>query len=136
MFASPEQVLMRQLLATPQVAIHVGLRVFPLLAPTSSALPFVTYQRTGVSREQTLSGAMGVPSVSVQFAAYAETYLQSRTIADAVRASLDAYAGSAFGTIVGQTQLTSESDDFVQLQGGDVPPVYQTTLTLDTQWSE
>ena len=134
MFASPEQVLMRQLLATPQVAIQVGLRVFPLLAPT--ALPFITYQRTGVSREQTLSGAMGVPTVSVQFAAFAETYLQSRTIADAVRASLDAYAGSAFATIVGQTQLTSESDDFVQLQGGDVPPVYQTTLTFDTQWSE
>ena len=44
--------------------------------------------------------------------------------------------GGAFGTIVGQTQLTSESDDFVQLQGGDVPPVYQTTLTFDTQWSE
>lgn len=136
MFASPEQVLMRQLLVTPQVAIHVGLRVFPLLAPTSSALPFVTYQRTGVSREQTLSGPMGVATVSIQFAAYAETYLQSRRIADAVRAALDSFGGTAFGTIVGQTQLTSESDDFVQMQGGDVPPVYQTSLGFDTQWSE
>ena len=35
------------------------------LAPATAALPFITWRRTGINREQTLSAPMGVPRVSM-----------------------------------------------------------------------
>lgn len=71
---SPEAVLRNALLTTTAVSSVVGTRVFPVLAPTTAALPFITYRRTGIRRAQTLSGPMGVPQVSVDLDVYAATY--------------------------------------------------------------
>jgi len=37
---------------------------------------------------------------------------------------------------VSQASLEAESDDFVTLAGGDLPPAYQITMTFDTWWQE
>jgi hypothetical protein len=42
------------------VAAVVGQRVYPVVAPASADLPFVTWRRTGVQRNQTLGGPMGM----------------------------------------------------------------------------
>ena len=53
---------------------------------------------------------------------------------DAVRAAVDGYGGAALGCTVAQTALGAEAVDFVTLQGGDLPPAYQITMTFDTWW--
>lgn len=136
MLKSPEAVLMRHLLATPAVVRLVGRKVFAMMAPQSAGYPFITYRRTSTQREQTLTNPMGVPRLSVDFEIYAGGYEQAREVADACRAALDGYGGSALGCTVSQASLESEADDFVTLQGGDLPPAYQITQTYDIWWQE
>ena len=133
---SPEAVLRSALLANATVAGLVGSRVYPVLAPASASLPFVTWRRSGIEREQTLGLPMGVPRVTVEFSIFGTTYNEARELADAMRLVLDGYGGTADNTQVRQTALENEVDDFVSLQGSDLPPVYQITQTYDCWWQE
>ena len=133
---SPEAVLRSALIANATVAGLVGSRIYPVLAPASASLPFVTWRRSGIEREQTLGNPMGVPRVTVEFSIFGTTYNQARELADAMRLVLDGYGGTADNTQVRQTALENEVDDFVNLQGSDLPPVYQITQTYDCWWQE
>ena len=133
---SPEAVLRSALIANATVTGLVGSRIYPVLAPASASLPFVTWLRSGIEREQTLGNPMGVPRVTVEFSIFGTTYNQARELADAMRLVLDGYGGTADNTQVRQTALENEVDDFVNLQGSDLPPVYQITQTYDCWWQE
>ena len=132
----PEAVLRTALVANAAVTALVGSRIYPVLAPASAVLPFVTWRRTAIERSQTLGSPMGTPRVSVEYSIYATTYEQARDVADAMRVCLDGYGGTADNTEVKQTSLENESDDFVTLAGADMPPVYQITQTFDIWWQE
>lgn len=133
---SPEVVLRSALVGTTSVTSLVGTRIYPVLAPASAALPFATWRRTGIEREQTLASPMGVPRVTVDFSIYGSTYEQARDVADAFRVTLDGYGGTVGTVEVKQVSLENESDDFVQLNGADIPPVYSVTQTYDIWWKE
>jgi len=136
MLKSPEQVLKRRIEQTPELARLIGFRTYPVLAPMSASLPFVTYQRALIERQQTLSVPTGVPRVSVEMSTYAATYEEAREVADALRAALDGWSGSAYGVEVKHIALETERDGFVQLDGSELPPVYQITQTFDVAWQE
>ena len=136
MLKSPEQVLKHVIETTPAVARLVGMRVYPVLAPASAGLPFVIYQRAQIERNQTLSQPLGVPRVSVQLDTYAATYEAAREVADAMRANLDGLTVSAYGVDVKHVALESERDGFVQLDGSELPPVYQIAQNFDVSWQE
>ena len=136
MLKSPEQVLKRRIEQTPLLARLIGFRTYPVLAPMSASLPFVTYQRALIERQQTLSVPTGVPRVSVEMSTYAATYEEAREVADALRAALDGWSGSAYGVEVKHIALETERDGFVQLDGSELPPVYQITQTFDVAWQE
>ena len=132
---SPEAVMRNALVTTTAVSSLVS-GIYPLLAPQSAALPFITYRRSGIRRQQTLGGPMGVPQVSVDFDVYAATYEGARDLADKVRLSLDGYGGTFDNAEVKQVSLENEQDDFVQLAGADMPPVYSVKLSFDCWWQE
>lgn len=133
---SPETVLRAALIGNAAVASMVGSRVYPLLAPKTSSLPFITWRRAGITREHTLAGPMGMPNVSVEMQAFAATYEDARELADRVRLVLDGYGGTVNNVEVRNVSLENEADDFVQLAGGDLPPVYQVTQTYNVLWQE
>ncbi len=133
---SPEAVLRSALVGSASVAALISTRIYPVVAPASAALPLVTWRRAGITRAHTLSSPMGVPQVSVEYQIYATTYEAARDIADAMRAVLDGYRGTVDNTTVRQTSLENEVDEFVQLQGSDLPAVYQITQTYDVWWQE
>ena len=133
---SPEAVLRSALTASTAVTTLIGSRIYPVLAPASAALPLVTWRRSGIQREQTLGGPMGMPRVTVEYSIYGTTYENAREIADAMRSVLDGYGGAEGTTQVNQTSLENESDDFVTLAGADLPPVYQITQSYDVWWQE
>lgn len=133
---SPEAVLRSALTASTAVTTLIGSRIYPVLAPASAALPLVTWRRSGIQREQTLGGPMGMPRVTVEYSIYGTTYENAREIADAMRSVLDGYGGVEGTTQVNQTSLENESDDFVTLAGADLPPVYQITQSYDVWWQE
>ena len=134
---SPERLLADALKSSPPVAELVGDRVYPVLAPASAAIPFVTWRRSAVQREMTLAGPSGIPTVSLQVDMYAETYEGVRELADRCRATLDGWGGSLGNWIsVRNVSLQSEADGFVTLAGGDVPPVYTVSQTYTVLWQE
>jgi hypothetical protein len=134
---SPEQALASVLLTNPTVAAIAGQRVYPVIAPAAAALPFITWRRAGVLRQQTLSGPMGMPSVTLAIDLYAVTYEAVRDLADKVRLALDGYGGSpSDSVVVANVSLDNESDGFIQLAGGDMPPVYSVSMTFSIMWSE
>lgn len=133
---SPEAVLRTALVSTTVVTSMVGTRIYPLLAPKAAALPFITWRRAGISREHTLSGPMGMPNVTVEMQTFAATYEDAREVSDRVRLVLDGYGGTVNNTVVKNVSLENEADDFVQLAGGDLPPVYQVTQTFNVLWQE
>jgi len=132
----PEAVLRSALVGSTAVVSLVSGRIYPLLAPATATLPYVTWRRSGISREQTLGAPMGVPRVTVEFSIYGTTYEQAREVADSMRVVLDGYGGTVDNTQVRQASLENESDDFVELAGADLPPVYQITQTYDIWWQE
>ena len=133
---SPEAVLRSALVASASVSELVGSRIYPILAPQTAALPFIVWRRSGISREHTLAGPMGVSTVSVEMQLLAATYEQARELADRCRLVLDGYGATLNNTEVKHVSLEQESDDFVQLAGGDLPPVYQVTQTYNLLWQE
>jgi len=133
---SPEAALRTVLLASTAVSSLVSSRVFPILAPASASLPFVTYRRTGIRREQTFTGPVGTPTVSVDFEMLATTYEGARDLADKCRQALDGWGGTAGNVQVKVATLDNESDDFVQLGGADMPLTYRVTQTYDVIWQE
>lgn len=136
-FRSPEQSVSTVLVSDPAVAAIVGTRVYPVIAPAAADLPFATWRRVGVQREHTLNGPMGMPTVLLAIDLYALTYEAVRDLADRVRLALDGYGGSpSDSVVVNNVSLDNEADGFVQLAGGDMPPVYSVTMTFSIMWSE
>ena len=133
---SPEAVLRTGLVSSTAVTSLVSSRIYPVLAPASASLPFVTWRRTGIQREQTLRNPMGMPRVTLEYQVYGVTYDQTREVADAMRVVLDGYGGQSENTVVDQVSLENESDDFVSLGGAEMPPAYQITQTYDIRWQE
>jgi hypothetical protein len=136
-FKSPEQVCRAALVANAAVTALVGTRVYPVLAPATAAIPFVTYRRSGVQRQHALSGPIGTPTVLLTLDMYAETYEAVRDLADKTRLCLDGYGtAETDSTVVKNVSLDNESDGFVQLAGGDTPPVYSVSQTYSVIWQE
>lgn len=133
--ASPESVLGDVLTASPGVARMVGFRAYPLLAPESARLPFVTWRRLSIQRETGLGGPTGVVTVSMALECYADTYEGVRELADQCRATLDGFPLRR-QTVVGirNVSLQGEADGIVSLAGGEVPPVYAVTQTYAILW--
>ena len=134
-FKAPEKVIADLLIADPAVASLVAGRVYPVIAPASAGLPFVTWRRQGVQREQSLSGPVGMPTVTLAVDLFAEGYEAVRELADAARRCLDGWGGGVGNYVsVRLVSLLNESDGFVQLAGGDLPPVYSVTQTYQVLW--
>lgn len=137
MLKSPEKAAARAIAADPAVAALLGERIWPVVAPHSASLPFATWRRTGVQRSQTLSGPMGMATVLLAVDVFSTTYEEARDIADRVRSVLDGWGGPVSEYVsVRNVSLDTESDGFVQLAGGDLPPVYQVTQSYSILWQE
>lgn len=137
MLKSPEQAAARALIANPAVAMILGQRIWPVIAPASASLPFATWRRTAVTRSQGLAGPIGATSVQIAMDVFATTYEEAREAADRIRLVLDGWGGQVSEYVsVRNVSLDTESDGFVQLAGGDLPPVYQVTQSYSILWQE
>jgi hypothetical protein len=133
---APERVLLTALTSSTAVFSLIGARVKPLVVPTETPLPYVTWRRIGIQRTQTLGSPLGTPKLTLEYSIYGATYDQAREVADAMRVVLDGYGGTVDNTTVKQTSLENESDDFVSLGGAELPPAYQITQVYDVIWQE
>jgi hypothetical protein len=109
---------------------------FPLVVPEGTEPPFIVYSRTGTARERDLDGTVGSPVGTFQVEIYADGYLESKEIADLVRAQANNFSGSADGVTIQWSHLAEESDgDPVFLDGRD-RPTYLVQQTFEITWEE
>jgi len=134
---SPEAAIRSVLVADADVARLLGTRIYPVIAPASAAVPFATYRRSAVQRQQSLSGPTGVTTVILSLDLYAESYEAVRDLADRCRRALDGWGGtSPESVVVNNVSLDNEADGFAQLAGGEAPPLYSVSQTYSILWQE
>ena len=92
---------------TAKLKAAVGsIKVYPVVAPDNAVAPYVIYQRVSTPRWTSLDGPSRVAQPTFQVDVYHSTYLQARTVAGQIRASLD---GLREGDVLGCT-LENERD--------------------------
>ena len=133
---SPESVLRAAIVANATVSGLLGTKIYPLVADADATLPWVTWRRSAIRRQATLSGPVGVPAIRLEYDIVATTYEAARTLADAIRGVLDGYNGTADNTTVRQTSLEDESDQFASLNGAEIPDLYIVRQTYEVLWQE
>ena len=106
-----EKAMVAVLLDSTDVTDLVSTRIFPVVVRSDTDLPGITYQRTFGERTYTLHGAGGWARVTISLACWAREYSQARSIADAVRKALDAYAGSE-ATDIQIARVTDGADSY------------------------
>jgi outer membrane receptor protein involved in Fe transport len=91
------------------VTAEVGTRIYPVFRPQGSALPAVVYTEISTTPSDTKSGPSDVDAVRVQIDVFSATYAQAVDIAQAVRAVLDKYMGTAGGVVVDGVRFEHEN---------------------------
>ena len=98
------------LLADAILSGLIASRLYPLKLPQKPTLPAVTYQRISGERVHDMSGASGLAEPRFQFDAWADKYLDAKSVADAIRKRLDGFKGLAETDTVQSALLESDRD--------------------------
>lgn len=93
-------------------------RVYPRL-PQGVTFPAIRYQRISTSRAQALDSAVGVTEATVQVDCMAESYSDSKSLADSVRVILHDYTGT-WGTLEARHVSLDSENDFYEQDGDRV----------------
>jgi hypothetical protein len=134
---SPEFVLRTALVGSTAVNAIISGRIYPLryVGPQKIAYPLLIWRRARIERQQAFNAPVGVPRVTMELYAYAETYEAARDLADKCRVVLDGYGGTVENTEVKQAALIDEADDLVEVEGAE-SPLYMVKQTYDIWWQE
>lgn len=95
-----------------------GGRIYPR-TPQNPTYPFVRYQRITTTRQQSLTGAVGVTEATLQVDCMADTYAEAKTTADAARTALHGYTGT-WGTLKAHLVHLQAENDFSEQEGDKV----------------
>lgn len=107
-----EQGLFSLLSSTSSITALVGNRISPVLLPTGSAYPALTYQIVGSSSEPTFSTS-GFQRLRVEINCWSDRYLDAVTLRDTVTAALDGFQGVlSDGTYLQNVQSLQTIDFF------------------------
>lgn len=124
-----DESLVGLLYAAPEVAILTGHRVYAAQAPQGGTLPAIVHARENNSRnaflslDNTAAFSRGIYTLSC----LAETFLESRNLARAVRRALE-YKQTADVRLL---RVTDEGDTIELPAAGDQMPIYRTDLTIE-----
>ena len=94
-----EQSIRKILADDSTVAGLVSSRIYPQVIPQGASMPAITYQQVSCNREFNHDGPADFADFRFQINCWSNTYTQSRSLADAVRAALNGASGKkATGT--------------------------------------
>lgn len=101
----------------------VGPRIHPVGDPQPVARPKLTYQRIDTDRSAasgglTNDGPTGMAIARIQWNCLADTLIEAKQLATAVRRSLNGLAGTLSGIQVGQVRIDSEREDPTSIDPG------------------
>ena len=100
----------RSILINDATVKAITTRVYPVALPQSPTYPLILYTKITGMRDHHLQGPSGHAHPRFQIEAWAKTYTEAKTLADAIREALDGYSGTAAGTKIGSCLIESEQD--------------------------
>lgn len=89
-----EQGLLQLITGNSNVSALVGAKVYWILAPKGSVVPYIVLSRVSTSDVYTYQGATGFRNALFQASCYATDYYTSRAVALTVRMLLENYLGN------------------------------------------
>jgi hypothetical protein len=116
-----EQGLISYLKGYAGLATIISTRVFGFRIPQKATIPCLTLQRVSTAREQThdTSGGSDLAQVRIQFDAWSETSVVSKSITDQLRAALNGKKGN-IGTAPYQISIQAA---LVEDEAPEIDPV-------------
>jgi len=99
------------------VAGIVAARIYPHRLPQMPTFPAITYSRVSGARVDILKGISGLAKPTFQFDLWTESYNTVKSLADAVRESLNGYQGTLDGETAYRVKILNEVDNFEEELG-------------------
>jgi Protein of unknown function (DUF3168) len=124
------------LMSQPSIAAQLGSRMYPILAPATAPLPFLTYQRIGEEEEAHLSGLSGLTRAMYQFDVWGATAQEAYTACQAVKLAMDMYRGLMGVVPVRQFSISSILDGLEPPTEGQTLGIFRHTITADVWFHE
>ena len=113
---------------TANVSAIVSTRIYPNVAKQGSAFPFIVYQTTNVTPNDTKDGVSTVDGNGLDVLCFADTYSVAVDLAQKVRIALDRKTGTYNTVEVQSIQFTSYDENF-EIEG-DGMGIYVQTLSF------
>lgn len=111
------------------VTALVSTKIYPGLAPTSTALPYITYEISSRTPTRHMTGVSAFTEHSVQFDALANTEGEVNMISDALRNILDGFQATMGQTDIRYVRFENEVDNTsIESQAGNQAKIHRRTL--------
>jgi hypothetical protein len=111
-------------------------RIYVGKAPQKALLPHVIITQMGSEENGSIDGASGqLRFLTFDVDCKSKTSVQAEQLANAVRAFLDDYSGTAGDYTIGAVIMNDESDDYEPPADGSDVGVHVVTLDLDVQFN-
>ena len=100
------------------VSALVETRIFPNVAPQTTTFPFIIYDVTGVSPNDTKEGPSSLDTNDVMISCYSESYSEASDLAQKIRVAMDRInEGTYGGEQIQSSQFQSYNDIFDDTSG-------------------
>lgn len=122
-------------LSVSAISTLLGTRIYPQIAPSATAWPFVVVEIAKQEQPTHMTGRVDwlMPTLAVRI--YAQTSASARAVADALRVGLHVFAGTVTVGIetinVGYLGLASEEDEAIMNNDGSAVAAY----TIKQDWT-
>ena len=103
---------------TANVSALVGTRIFPNVAPQTTAFPFIIYDVTGVEPTNTKDGVSTLDTNDVMISVYSNTYSEASSLAQLVRIAMDRLPTNTYaGEDIQSSEFQGYNDIFDNTSG-------------------
>lgn len=132
--------LYEHLTADTDVTAEVGTRIYPLQAPETATLPYITYQKISTAHMHHFGAAAAIVTSAVQIDVWGNTSVEVEDAVKDVRESLDGRLHFSMGATealaVKGIFLNGTSDGLVEPTDGTDKGTFRTTMTFDIWHAE
>lgn len=109
----------------------LGDKIYPLLSPPGTTLPFAIYLRKDTVYTNTLDDPLPYEVASFVITLFARTYTESKALSRALSDATNGFVGFYAGSHILYVVVTSVSDTLVSSDGGELVPYYGIEITLE-----
>lgn len=112
------------------VSALVSTRIFPNVAPQTTTFPFIIYDVTGVSPNDTKEGPSTLDTNDVMISCYSETYSEASDLAQKIRVAMDRINEGVYNDETIQSSQFQSYNDIFDDTSGDAG-IYRKALDFE-----